>query len=86
MLRGILLAVVVAAICSACGPDDSSWAVRGIEFAALPGSGEPNLFATADGRVILTWLAPVEPEGHALRLAVRSGEGWSEPQTVIDRA
>jgi hypothetical protein len=54
------------------------------EFAASPGSGEPNLHATSDGRVILTWLEPANADLVALRLAVREAGTWSEPQTVIE--
>jgi hypothetical protein len=53
---------------------------------AGPRSGEPNLFAAADGTVYLTWFEQDETaEGHALRFATLNPEhpdGWSAPQTV----
>lgn len=55
-----------------------------VEFAAPAGSGEPNLFVTEDGRVLLTWFEPTVGEGHALRVAVRSSEGWSTPRTIVE--
>ena len=29
-----------------------------VEFSGLPGGGEPNLFATSDGRDLLSWHEP----------------------------
>jgi len=54
-----------------------------IELVGPPGSGEPNLFATADGRVVLTWLEPLGDDHHALRVAERRSGAWSEPRTVV---
>lgn len=48
---------------------------------AAPGSAEPNLFATAGGRVYLSWVAS-DSAGAALRYAVWQAEGWSAPRTV----
>lgn len=54
-----------------------------IQSPAGNGSGEPNLTTAADGRVYLSWLEPVQPKGHALRLAVRSkGGAWSTLPTI----
>ncbi|MFQ5743900.1 MAG: sialidase family protein, partial [Acidobacteriota bacterium] len=59
---------------------------------AAPGSGEPNLFAAADGRVFMSWLEPVGGNGgppastrhgrFALRFAVLEGGSWSAPRTI----
>jgi hypothetical protein len=72
------------AIVSGCVPGEPALSVEEVEFSASPGSGEPNLHATSDGRAILTWLEPVGGERYALRLAVRDAEGWSKPQTVAE--
>ena len=48
---------------------------------AAPGSGEPNLFAAADGRVYMSWIEPAGA-GHAIRFAALSGSAWSEPRTI----
>lgn len=53
------------------------------EYTGPPGSGEPNLAATRDGRVVLTWLEPLGADSHALRVAVREPDGWSEPSDVV---
>lgn len=64
----------------ACG-DAPSFTIGSIEFAGPAGSGEPSLYATSDGRAILTWHEP-EGEGYALRVAERRAGEWSEPKTV----
>ncbi|MGD2134850.1 MAG: sialidase family protein [Gemmatimonadales bacterium] len=78
-LLPFLLAVTA---CSAASP---TLGVGEVEFAGPPGSGEPHLTATADGRAVLTWLEPVAGERYALRFAVRDAAGWSEPRTIAAR-
>lgn len=75
-------AAIVLAAAGACAPPEPALSLRN-EFSAPPGSGEPNLFAAASGRVMLTWHEPAQDGGHALRLAVRDAGGWSEPLTVV---
>ncbi len=66
-----------------------------VEFRRPAGTGEPHLFATADGVALLTWLEPVPEEApppsetgrsgsrtHALRLATRRDGAWSEPISI----
>jgi hypothetical protein len=48
---------------------------------AAPGSAEPNLTVSPDGRIYMSWLEPNE-SGHALRFAGLDGNQWSEPLTV----
>lgn len=51
-----------------------------------PGAAEPNLFTAEDGRVLLSWLEPVEGEGHALRVATMGPDGaWSPAREVLRR-
>lgn len=49
-----------------------------------PDSREPDLFATADGRVILSWVEKVGEKRYALRFAARDAAGWSAPGTVAE--
>jgi hypothetical protein len=74
----------------ACGTNDRRQAALGpidsLASPAGPGSGEPNLAAGADGRVVLSWLEPVGDSAHALRFATFDGERWSEPRTVTQRS
>ena len=72
-----------------------SWALSGVlsfasvvqgQVSRLPSpapepSGEPSLCETADGRVLLSWVEPVDG-GHALRFAALDGDAWTEPRTI----
>jgi hypothetical protein len=66
---------------AATGP---ALAVRESESPAGTDSREPELFATADGRVILSWVEKKGEKLHALRFAVRDAAGWSEARTVAE--
>ncbi len=46
-----------------------------------PGSAEPDLYTTSDGKIYLSWIEPVGT-GHALRFSVRADGGWSAPKVV----
>ena len=48
---------------------------------AGPGSAEPNLAVSPDGRVYMSWLEP-NASGHALRFAALDGKQWSQPGTI----
>ena len=47
-------------------------------------SREPELNATHDGRIILSWVEKIGDKRYALRTAMRDGKGWSEPRTVAE--
>jgi hypothetical protein len=48
------------------------------------GSGEPNLYVSADNRVYLSWIEPATDKRRALRFAVRNGTKWSEARTIVE--
>lgn len=79
--RTALMTAVAVFVCG-CEPEPPTVTVGAVELAGPPGSGEPNLYATADGRAILSWLEPAE-DGHELRFAVREAGAWSEPRTIV---
>jgi hypothetical protein len=58
--------------------------VRESESPSGPDSREPELFSTADGRVILSWVEKVGVKRHALRFAVRDAARWSEARTASE--
>ena len=61
--------------------------VRELETPAGPGSLAPSLAATADGRVLLSWVEPRGEGRHALRFASRAtGGAWSQALTVQEGA
>ncbi len=86
--RAILpVAILVAVSCSAADrapapPHPPDFVLGAVEFSGPPGSAEPNLFTTGDGRVLMSWHEPNGEETHALRMAVRTEHGWSQPVTV----
>src|SRR5215207_2642270 len=47
-------------------------------------SREPELTASAGGRVIMSWIERVGEKRYALRFASRDAAGWSEPRTVAE--
>jgi len=74
----ILLPALVLGACQAAA-----------EVTVLPspsddGSMAPNLFAAADGRVLMSWIDKLDGDRHALRFAVREGERWSAPRLVAE--
>lgn len=59
-------------------------AVQEIVSPAMVNSGEPNLFATADGRVFLSWIEKLGDNQHVLKFAVLKQGKWSAPQKVAE--
>jgi hypothetical protein len=47
-------------------------------------SREPELNATPDGRIILSWVEKIGEKRYALRTATRDNNGWSEARTVSE--
>jgi hypothetical protein len=47
-------------------------------------SREPELNATPDGRIILSWVEKIGEKKYALRTATRDNNGWSEARTVSE--
>jgi hypothetical protein len=58
--------------------------VQEIDSPAGVGSGEPNLYATPDGRVYLSWIEQSGTKSHALRFAVLAGGKWSASRTIVE--
>lgn len=83
----VSLATMVAGV-AACSSERSSDApssrtavIDTIASPAAPGSAEPNLTVSPEGRVYMSWLEPGQ-SGHALRFAALDGTQWSAPQTI----
>ena len=83
MTKNTFLTALLATALAACSSGGVEFELSSIEFAGPPGSGEPNLFATADGRAMLTWFEESAPGTHALKVAVREGGSWTEAQTIV---
>jgi hypothetical protein len=65
-------------------PAGPALVVRESESPSGPDSREPELFATADGRVILSWVEKTGEKRHTLRFAARDASGWSGARTVAE--
>ena len=65
-------------------PAQQSIVLQEADSPARPGSAEPNLYVSRDGRVYLSWIESVGKNRHALRFAVRTGSKWSEPRTIAE--
>ena len=68
----------------AAAPATGDYAVQPWELFAGPGSMAPDLTATADGRLLLSWLSKVEGRRTALQFAsYTDAGGWqSQPRTI----
>jgi hypothetical protein len=63
---------------------DSELAVRESESPTGEDSREPELTASADGRLILSWIERVGEKRHRLRFVTRETAGWSGARTVAE--
>jgi hypothetical protein len=99
LLKSAPLLLSAALLCAGCArstvnapapqaspstPDIPALTVRETESPAGADSREPELFAGADGRVILSWVEKRGEKRHALRFAARDAAGWSEARTVAE--
>lgn len=66
---------------SATPASGATVSVDSLPSPAGPGSAEPNLAVSPDGRIYMSWLEPNE-SGHALRFAALDGRQWSPPATI----
>ena len=83
MTKNTFSTALLATALAACSSGGVQFELSSIEFAGPPRSGEPNLFATADGRAMLTWFEESAPETHVLKVAVREGGSWTEARTIV---
>ena len=78
MLKSIASIIVATAVAAAV-PAPS---VVELKSPAPPDSGQPSLVVGSDGRVLLSWIEPGQPNGYVLRFSVRGPQGWSAPKTI----
>lgn len=77
------LSLLVALVVS-LGSGMQQPALRETEPPAGLGSAQPNLFASPDGRIFLSWIEPGRAKKHQLRFAVRRGGGWSQARVIAE--
>ncbi|MDQ3253886.1 MAG: hypothetical protein M3R15_08270, partial [Acidobacteriota bacterium] len=61
---------------------DQALIIRPSESPTDGDSREPDLYATEDGRIILSWVEKIGAKRYGLRSAARDASGWSEAHTV----
>ena len=95
-LFALLMLWIVAFACHRGANDSTSQTTVGSTAAGPPltiqpdespagvDSREPELTATADGRIILSWVQKVGDKRYALRFATRDQSNWSPARTVAE--
>jgi hypothetical protein len=58
--------------------------IRPTQSPAGVDSREPEMNATPDGRIVMSWVERLGPTRYALRVAVRDANAWSETRTVSE--
>ena len=58
--------------------------IRATESPTDGDSREPELNATVDGRIVLSWVEKLGEKRYALRMATRDQTGWNETRTVAE--
>jgi hypothetical protein len=84
-LTNLLLLLSAMLVCD--GQSQQALVAPAVQEMASPAqvhSGEPNLFATADGRVFLSWIEKLGDDRHTLKFAVLRQGKWSPPQTIAE--
>jgi hypothetical protein len=87
----LLLVIVVLSVCCCTARKDrdqsrinKSLIINHTQSPAGVDSREPDLNATPDGRIVMSWVEKVGPTRYALRVAIRDANGWSETRTVSE--
>lgn len=93
LIRALVLLGLALTACNKQPPESTTGpALQSMTSPARPGSGEPNLFADAGGRVLMSWIEAAGDSGHALCYSIlqrddetsRRGQGpsWSSARTI----
>lgn len=91
---GVAAVAAVAQLPSSSAPQFLSSPVTAITSPAPEGSAEPHLTVAPNGRVLLSWLAPVSVPaavagqkpgtGHAFQFSELTRDRWSAPRTIAE--
>src|SRR5688500_17874267 len=75
--------LAIALICVSCSrTDNKPLAIKATQSPTDGDSREPELTATQNGTVILSWVERLSEKRYALRAAVLEPNGWSETRPV----
>ncbi|MFQ6674529.1 MAG: hypothetical protein ACE5GH_07075, partial [Fidelibacterota bacterium] len=74
-IMGVLL------LLSSCGSPDLVG--RNLISPAPGGSRYPNLYVTAEGTLLMSWIRPLAGKDYVLEMAELAGEEWTSPRTIF---
>ena len=81
----LLFIVVVSGLsCTTTEKTNQDLIIRRTESPAGVDSREPDMNATADGRIVMSWVEKLGEKRYALRLSIRDANGWSQARTVSE--
>jgi hypothetical protein len=81
----VALVVVLSVFgCTARRNTDQSLIIKRTDSPAGVDSREPELNATPDGRIVMSWVEKRGDKRYALRFSVLDANGWSENRTVSE--
>lgn len=85
-IRVLLLIILVLSVfsCKKQGNTDQSLIIKRTDSPAGVDSREPDLNATPDGRIVMSWVEKTGEKRYALRTALRDQNGWSTVRTVSE--
>lgn len=69
---------------SKAGSTETALTIRASDAPTVGDSREPELNATPNGGIILSWVEKIDARRYALRTSMRDGNAWSSAQTVAE--
>lgn len=85
-IPSLLLIFLVLSVfsCTVKKDTDQSLIIKRTDSPAGEDSREPDMNATPDGRIVMSWVEKIGAKRYALRFAIRDANGWSETRTVSE--
>lgn len=81
--RGAIIGLCLVSLgTSGCGVLPRDMRVETMNSPAPPGSIVPQVTATANDDLILSWFEPLPNEGYNFRMSIRHRENWSDNRTI----
>ncbi len=84
MSKSRILLTLVLVFTFGCERNEQPLTIRSTVSPATGDSREPELSTTPDGQIVLSWVEKLDNKRHALRMALRNEDGWSQARTVAE--
>lgn len=81
-LATLIAGAVLATACSS-QPRATTLRVQPLDSPVPAGARVPELHRLGDGALLVSWMEARAGGGYTFRMAVRRGEAWSEPRTIV---